>query len=101
MKHFVLPMFDTDIQKSLRKKQRNLSPTGVFDELKLSENLLDELGSVRLHLNSMIDTADQAVSDLNTTKSELHRVKADNKKLRKASQVMAGEIKHLKKVNHT
>lgn len=79
MKHFVLPMFDTDIQKSLRKKQRGGS---VFDELKLTENLFDELGSVRSKLNSMVDKAEQAVSDMKAAQHELLRTKADNKKLR-------------------
>jgi hypothetical protein len=64
VKHFVLPMFDSDIQKSLRKKQRGGS---VFDGLKLTENLFDELGSVRSKLHSMVDKAEKAVSDMKST----------------------------------
>ena len=52
MKHYVLPMFNTDARKELRRKYKH--PT-VLDDLKLTETLANDLDQVRLKVSQLQD----------------------------------------------
>lgn len=88
VKHYILPMFESDGRKLLKQKYNKMAgisnatgkkfktgqtpvKAGIYDELKLSEQLSHELNSIKIKLDEYKEILEEAIQERDSMRLEL------------------------------